>query len=84
MRWLVLSGLLLLLFGPLRPWFGRHWAFLTSLVAGGVCGFVLGAMMLTRVGGPDFLPLLWTVVGAAAGANGGPAILRRIQKDGKE
>ena len=84
MRLLLIIILLALLFGPLRPWVGRHWAFLVSIVAGAVFGFVLGALVIGSGGGPAFLPVLWALVGAAAFAHGGPAILRHIGKDGRK
>jgi len=84
MRWLFAIMLLVLLAGPLRPWLGRHWAFLLSVVAGAMFGLVLGAIAAGVAGGPAFLPLLWAAVGAIAGGQSGPTWLRHIEKDGKD
>jgi hypothetical protein len=82
MKLLFAIFVLVLLFGPLRPWVGRHWAFLLSIIAGGAFGFFLGLLAV----GPScpFLPFLWGLVGAIAAARTGPSILRKLQKDGRD
>lgn len=86
MRWLWLIGIVVVPLGPLRPWVGRHWALLISVIAGALFGFVLGAFALAT-GGTDHsivpLPLLWGLIGAIAVGRVGPAWLRHIEKDGK-
>ena len=84
MGWLMLLGVVVLLIGPLRPWVGRHWAFLVSAVLGGGLGFLAGAWVLGTCGtSVPFLPLLWAAVGAIALGRAGPAWLRRISNDGR-
>lgn len=80
--WIVIVGVLLL--GPLRRWFGRHWAFLASATGGALFGLVLGALVLRTCGGPAYLPLLWGAVGAIALGHRGPSVLRRIERDGRD
>ena len=84
MRWLLLIVVVVLLVGPLRPWVGRHWAFLISMVAGAVFGWVLGAVVIGRRGGPAFLPLVSAVICAIALGRSGPAWVRKIERDGKD
>jgi hypothetical protein len=86
MRTFLLIGIILLLLGPLRPWVGRHWAFLLCTMAGAVCGFMVGALILSSSGGGlslAVLPLLGALAGAIVIGDVGPAWLRRIEKDGK-
>lgn len=85
MAWLILIAVTVLLLGPLRPWVGRHWAFLLSVTAGAGFGWALGSWVLATCGGRiPYLPLAWAVVAAAALAGAGPAWLRKIERDGKE
>ena len=84
MRTFLLIGIIVLLLGPLRPWLGRHWAFLLSVIAGTIGGlFVAGLVMRSSGRATPALPLLFAIVGAIAAGQAGPAWLRRIQKDGK-
>lgn len=86
MRTFLLIGIIILLLGPLRPWVGRHWAFLLCTMAGAVCGFLLGALLLISSGGHQgfaVLPLLGALIGAIVIGDVGPAWLRHIEKDGK-
>jgi len=83
MTWLLIVGLILFL-GPLRRWAGRHWAFLTSVALGALCGWILGAVVFGMCGGNPIVPLLWAIVSAVAFARVGPAVLRKIDKDGKD
>lgn len=85
MGWLVLLGVVVLLLGPLRPWVGRHWAFLGSTILGGALGLLAGAWALGACGASiPFLPLLWALVGAIALGRAGPAWLRKIAQDGRK
>ena len=84
MRWLLVLIVLILLFGPLRKWLGRHWAFLFCVVAGAVFGLMAGAMVLGTCGGPAFLPLVWAIAGAVILGRVGPSALRNIERDGKK
>ena len=84
MKWLLVIGVIVLLLGPLRHWVGRHWAFLISIIAGAAFGFLMGAWAMARSGHSyPGLPLLWALVGAIAAGRVGPAVLRRIERDGK-
>ncbi len=85
MRLLLLIGAIVLLLGPLRPWFGRHWAFLLSVTAGAVGGFICGvfAIHMTGIAQPWVLPAC-VVIGAIAAGGSGPEWLRHIEKDGKK
>jgi len=75
----------ILLIGPLRHWVGRHWALIASVAAGGLAGWIVGALLLARTGAPaPFLPLAGAVIGAVACGQSGPAWLRKMEKDGKE
>ena len=70
--------------GPLRPWFARHWAFLFSVAGRAAFGYFWTAFILSKlnyhVAG---LPLASALIAAIAAGQYGPAILRRIQRDGK-
>jgi len=84
MKWILAIVVILMLLGPLRPWFGRHWAFLLSIVGGAVFGFVWAAFVLSKVGySHPFVPLFSGIIVAIATGRYGPAILRRIERDGK-
>ena len=74
---------LVLLLGPLRPWAGRHWAFLTSVALGIGSGYLLGTF-LTRYGLPALTPVLGALAGAVALGDSLPVILRQIEKDGRD
>lgn len=78
-------GLFLLVCGPLRPWVGRHWALLVSLTVGGALGLIAAGwvMATTRQSFPGLAGLL-ALIGAAVCGREGPAILRHLQKDGKD
>lgn len=87
MRWLLVIGILLVLFGPLRRWARRHWALLLSVLAGAVSGFVLGILTIAATGARSLcpgLPVVWALLWAIAFAKGGPAWLRHMEKDGKD
>ena len=85
MRTFLLIVILLLLCGPLRPWLGRHWALLLSVIGGAIGGVLFaGFVMHTSGRATPALPLLSAIVGAIAAGQAGPAWLRRIQKDGKD
>jgi hypothetical protein len=85
MGWLLPILLIVLLLGPLRRWAGRHWALLIAAAAGGGFGWLMGTLVTGTLGSPvPFLPLLWALVGAAAGAQAGPALLRRLARDGED
>ena len=83
MKWLLLIALIVLLLGPLRPWFGRHWAVIVSLTAGTVFGLMAGAMYVGHCGAPAWMALVTTLIFASAALYYGPPWLRKIQKDGK-
>jgi Mg/Co/Ni transporter MgtE len=83
MKLLLLVVVIIILFGPLRPWVGRHWAFLISVAGGAIAGFVIGAI-LTGFGAPVFTPLLGAIVFAVECGQLGPAWFREIEKDGKK
>lgn len=84
MKWLLAIIVIVILLGPLRRWTGRHWAFLVSVLAGAAFGFFAGAFVMAKAGCSFAgLPLLWALVGAIAAGRVGPAVLRQIQKDGK-
>ena len=85
MGWLTLLIVVVLVLGPLRPWIGRHWALLASVLLGAAFGWIMGALVTgTCSASVPWLPLAWAVVGAIALGRVGPAWLRKIQKDGKE
>ncbi len=85
MRTFLLIVIFVLLFGPLRPWLGRHWAFLLSVIAGAIGGLLIAGLVMRSSGcATPALPLLFAVVGAIAAGQAGPAWLRRIQKDGRD
>ena len=83
MKWLFVI-LVILLLGPLRLWFGRHWAFLFSTVTGAVIGLFIGGYIAGQCG-PSYawLPLVGALIGAAIAGSKGPIWLRDIEKDGK-
>jgi hypothetical protein len=83
MKLLIVVVVLIMLFGPLRHWAGRHWAFLVSVVGGAIAGFVLGAF-LTRFGAPAITPLVGAIAVAIECGRLGPELLRQIEKDGKK
>ena len=85
MTWLLLLMAAVLLAGPLRPWVGRHWAFLVSVLSGAAFGALFGGILAGIYGPPvPYLPLVFAAVCAVAAGRAGPAWLRRVQKDGKE
>lgn len=84
MKWLLVIGVIILLLGPLRRWVGRYWAFLLSVLAGAAFGFFGGTFVMAKAGcSYPGLPLLWALVGAIAAGRVGPAVLRHIERDGK-
>jgi hypothetical protein len=84
MRLLLAILFVVMLFGPLRRWIGRHWAFLLSVIAGAAFGFFLGSWVVGSLGcSVPALPLLWAIVGAIAVGRLGPAWLRNIERDGR-
>lgn len=83
MKLLLIIIVIIILFGPLRRWAGRHWAFLVSIVGGAIAGFVLGAI-LTRFGAPAITPLVGAIVFAIECGRLGPELFRQIEKDGKK
>lgn len=84
MKWLLVIIVIVILLGPLRRWTGRHWAFLLSVMAGAAFGFLAGLFVIAKAGCSfPGLPLLWALVGAIAAARVGPAVLRHIERDGK-
>ena len=83
MKWLLLIAVIVLLLGPLRPWFGRHWAVIVSLTAGALFGLTAGMIYVHHSGSPAWLALLTTSIFASAALYYGPPWLRKIQKDGK-
>lgn len=84
MKWLIGILLGVLFLGPLRPWLGRHWRLLGSVLAGGVVGLMAGNWMLRQGGGPWYLPWLWAAGAAVAFGSVGPAWLQGIAKDGRD
>jgi len=86
MRLLLAIIVLAIFLGPLRPWVGRHWAFLVSVTFGSVIGFCFGAFLLATTGASCFaaLPLITALIGAVAAGQSGPSLLRHIGKDGKD
>ena len=73
-----------LLAGPLRPWVGRHWAFLLSATVGAVFGCVVGSILTAMSPGiPRLTPLIGAIVCGIEAALAGPAWLRHIEKDGR-
>lgn len=84
MKWLLVICVIVLLLGPLRHWVGRHWAFLVSIIAGAALGSFMGAWVIARSGSSyPGLPLLFALIGAIAAGRVGPAVLRQIERDGK-
>lgn len=85
MKWIWLIFALVIFLGPLRRWIGRHWCLLVSLIGGWIFGFVLGAKANAMSGGMHpLLPVLWGLIGAIAAGRVGPALLRHIEKDGRD
>jgi len=85
MKWLLGIVLVVMLLGPLRPWFGRHWAFLFSVIFGAIVGWILAAIVVIKTGPQNpLLPWAWSIVLALACGYSGPAWLRKIGKDGKD
>jgi uncharacterized membrane protein len=80
---LLIILVIVILLGPLRKWVGRHWAFLFSIFAGAIAGFVIGTI-LTGFGAPSFTPLLGAIACAIECGQWGPELLRHIEKDGKQ
>ena len=83
MTLLLVIFVIIILFGPLRHWAGRHWAFLISVFGGAIAGFIFGTI-LTRFGAPAFTPLVGAIAIAAECGRLGPEWLRQIEKDGKK
>lgn len=85
MKWALAIVVIVLLLGPLRPWIARHWAFLVSVFGGAAIGFFWGSFIMYKlnyhVAG---LPLASALIVAIAAGQYGPAILRRIEGDGKD
>ncbi len=85
MRLLLLLGLLVLMCGPLRPWVGRHWALLISVIVGAGLGLLAAAWVMATTGQVyPHLTWLFAALGAIACGKEGPAVLRHLQKDGKD
>jgi hypothetical protein len=84
MRLLLVIVVLLLACGPLRPWVGRHWALLLSMIVGAILGLLAAGWVMTHTKQTfPGLALLFAVIGAVAVGLDGPAFLRRLEKDGK-
>ena len=84
MKWVFAIVVVVMLLGPLRPWVARHWGFLLSVAGGAVFGYFWAVFILSKlnyhVAG---LPLASALIVAIATGQYGPAILRRIERDGK-
>lgn len=84
MRWILAIIVIVTLLGPLRPLVARHWAFLLSVFGGAVFGYFWASFVMSKlnyhVAG---LPLASAVIVAIAAGRYGPAIFRRIERDGK-
>lgn len=84
MKRLLAIIVIVMLLGPLRRWTGRHWAFLVSTIAGAAFGFFAASFVTAKLGCSfPGLPLLWALVGAIAAGRVGPAVLRQVERDGK-
>ncbi len=80
---LIMIFLFVLLLGPLRSWFVRHWAFTTSLILGAIIGFIAGEYIITRYDAPRYLQLITTITAVLVFIEQCPELLRHIEKDGK-
>jgi hypothetical protein len=83
MKLLLAIIVVVLLFGPLRHWAGRHWAFLVSIVGGAIAGTFFGTFLL-KFGAPAITPLLGAIAFAIECGRLGPEWLRDIEKDGRK
>jgi hypothetical protein len=84
MKLLLVIMVLVLLFGPLRRWAGRHWALLLSTSAGAVIGLFIGGFITAKCGPAyGWLPLAGALTGAFVAIGLGPKWLRDIERDGK-
>lgn len=85
MKLLLFIIVVVTLFGPLRPWFRRHWAFLVSIFVGGLFGLFLAGYTMAAVGCKEpMMPLILMVSCAIWAGRYGPPILRRIERDGRD
>ena len=84
MKWVLAIAAIIIMLGPLRRWTGRHWAFLISVFGGAVFGYFWASFIMSKVGySVPGLPLLAALIASIAAGRAGPAILRQIEKDGK-
>jgi len=85
MKWVLAIVVIVLLLGPLRRWIGRHWAFLISVFGGAAFGFFWALFVISKVGYSEpLVPLLAALIVSIAAGRAGPALLRRIERDGKD
>jgi len=85
MKWIFAIIVIVLLLGPLRPWIARHWAFVVSVFTGAVFGFFWASFVMSKLGClVPGLPLMSALIVSIAASRAGPALLRKIEKDGKD
>jgi hypothetical protein len=84
MRWILVIIVIVILLGPLRSLVARHWAFLLSVFGGAAFGYFWASFVMSKlnyhVAG---LPLASALIVAIAVGRCDPAILRQIERDGK-
>ena len=75
---------IVILLGPLRPWCTRHWAFLLSVAGGAAFGYFWAVLILSKLNyHVTGLPLASALIVAIVAGQYGPAIFRRIERDGR-
>lgn len=85
MKWILAVVVVVLLLGPLRRWIGRHWAFLISVFGGAAFGFFWASFVMSKLGcSVPGLPLMSALIVSIAASRAGPALLRQIERDGKD
>jgi hypothetical protein len=85
MKWVLAIVVIVLLLGPLRRWIGRHWAFLISVFGGAAFGFFWASFVMCKLGcSVPGLPLMSALIVSIAASRAGPALLRQIERDGKD
>jgi len=85
MKWILAVVVVVLLLGPLRRWVGRHWAFLISVFGGAAFGFFWASFVMSKLGcSVPGLPLISALIVSIAASRAGPALLRQIERDGKD
>ena len=83
-KWILAVIVIVILLGPLRRWIGRHWAFLISVFGGAVFGFFWASFVMSKIEcSVPGLPLMSALIVSIAAGRAGPALLRKIERDGK-